>query len=114
MTVHTIKSLDQFKETIAQNPLVFIDAFATWCGPCKAIAPQVVKWSEEAEFSGIYFAKFDVDDVPDLATELGVTAMPTFFFFKDGAKVNEFKGASPPSVQKLLTALASGGVSGSA
>jgi len=103
MTVHNIASLEQFRETIAANPVVIIDAFATWCGPCKAIAPQVAKWAQEPEFKDkTYFAKFDVDAVPDLAQELGIRAMPTFTFFKGGEKVDEFMGANPPALRKLL------------
>ncbi|KAL2129056.1 hypothetical protein VTI74DRAFT_8284 [Chaetomium olivicolor] len=103
MTVHNIATLEQFKETIAKNPLVILDAFATWCGPCKAIAPQVARWAEDPAFKDkTYFAKFDVDAVPDLAQELGIRAMPTFIFFKDGEKVDEFRGANPPALLNLL------------
>ncbi|KAL2164970.1 hypothetical protein VTH06DRAFT_266 [Thermothelomyces fergusii] len=102
MTVHVLKSVDQFKETIQQHPAVVIDASATWCGPCRVISPLFEGWSEDSEFGSIYFAKFDVDEVPDLAGELGIRAMPTFIFFKGGNKVNEFTGASPPAVQNLL------------
>lgn len=103
MVVHNIETVSQFKETIAKNEVVIIDAFATWCGPCKAIAPQIAKWSESPEFKDkIYFAKFDVDHLPDLAQDLGIRAMPTFVFFKDGDKVEEFLGANPPAILNLL------------
>ncbi|KAK4154544.1 thioredoxin-like protein [Chaetomidium leptoderma] len=103
MTIHNIASLEEFKETIAKNPVVILDAFATWCGPCKAIAPQVAKWAQDPEFKDkTYFAKFDVDAVPALAQELGIRAMPTFTIFKDGEKVDEFLGANPPVLLKLL------------
>ncbi|KAK3307245.1 thioredoxin-like protein [Chaetomium strumarium] len=103
MTVHNIATMEQFKETIAKNPVVLLDAFATWCGPCKAIAPQVARWAEEETFKDkIYFAKFDVDAVPDVAQELGIRAMPTFIVFKDGEKVDELLGANPPALFKLI------------
>ncbi|KAK3311830.1 thioredoxin-like protein [Apodospora peruviana] len=103
MTVHNIETVSQFKETIAKNKVVLLDAFAVWCGPCKAIAPQIAKWSESEEFKDkIYFAKFDVDHLPDLAQDLGVRAMPTFFVFKDGDKVDDFLGANPPALLNLL------------
>jgi thioredoxin 1 len=92
-----------FKTAIASHDIVILDAFATWCGPCKAIAPQVAKWSEQDEFKDkIYFAKFDVDDLPDLAQELGIRAMPTFVLFKNGDKADEFVGANPQALLKLL------------
>ncbi|AEO66316.1 76fcd3d8-eca6-44b2-b3cd-ba611e08e358 [Thermothielavioides terrestris] len=103
MTVHNIASLEQFRETIASNRVVLLDAFATWCGPCKAIAPQVARWAEDPAFKDkTYFAKFDVDEVPDLAQELGIRAMPTFLVFKDGQKVDDLLGANPPALLNLL------------
>jgi thioredoxin len=103
MTIHNIATLDEFKETIAKNPVVILDAFATWCGPCKAIAPQVARWAQDPEFKDkTYFAKFDVDAVPELAQELGIRAMPTFVFFQNGEKVNEFLGANPPALLNML------------
>ena len=103
MTVHNIETHNQFKEVIAREPLVLIDAFATWCGPCKAIAPLIAKWAESEEFKDkVYFAKFDVDALPDLAQELGIRAMPTFILFKDGDKVGEHLGGNPGPIQVLL------------
>ncbi|KAK3390666.1 thioredoxin-like protein [Podospora didyma] len=104
MGVHNIESLTDFKRTIAsEDKLIVVDAFATWCGPCKQIAPLVVKWSNSDEFKDkVSFVKFDVDDVPDLAQELGIRAMPTFIFFKNGDKLAEFAGANPGALQGLL------------
>ncbi|KAK4170001.1 thioredoxin-like protein [Cladorrhinum sp. PSN259] len=103
MTVHIFETKDQFKEAIAKHDVVILDAFATWCGPCKAIAPQIAKWSNDEEFQEkVYFAKFDVDHLPQLAEELGIRAMPTFIFFKNGEKVDEFLGANPPQILNLL------------
>jgi hypothetical protein len=60
-------------------------------------------WAQEEEYKGkTYFAKFDVDAVPELAQELGIRAMPTFVFFKNGEKVDEVVGASPPALLKVL------------
>ena len=104
MTVHNLSSGEQFKEAIAKHPVVLLDAFATWCGPCKAIAPQIATMSEDPRFKDlIYFAKFDVDGLPDLAKELDVHAMPTFYIFKDGKQVEQFVGANPSAILNLLT-----------
>ncbi|KAK4100774.1 hypothetical protein N658DRAFT_507454 [Parathielavia hyrcaniae] len=100
---NVVFTVDLFKQTIAKNPVVVLDAFATWCGPCKAIAPQVARWAQDDKYKGkTYFAKFDVDAVPDLAQELGIRAMPTFIFFKNGEKVEEFLGANPPALEAML------------
>jgi thioredoxin 1 len=61
------------------------------------------RWAQDPEYKDkTYFAKFDVDQVPELAQELGVRAMPTFVFFKDGEKVDEFVGANPPALLNML------------
>jgi thioredoxin 1 len=76
-----------------------LDCMATWCGPCKVIAPEIVKMSNANPTARFY--KLDVDEVPDVAQELGVRAMPTFVVFRDGEKVGEVVGAN----QKALLAL---------
>lgn len=73
---------------------------ATWCGPCKVIAPQIVKMSDA--FPSVRFYKLDVDEVPDVAQELGVRAMPTFIVFKNGEKVKEVVGANQKALQTLV------------
>ncbi|KAG0652683.1 Thioredoxin [Hyphodiscus hymeniophilus] len=96
MGVHNLASKDEFASAIKDNKVVVLDAFATWCGPCKVIAPQVVKFSDD--FPGAHFVKLDVDEVPDVAQELGIRAMPTFLIFKDGEKVQEIVGANPKAL----------------
>ena len=73
---------------------------ATWCGPCKVIAPQIVKMSDA--FPSVRFYKLDVDDVPDVAQELGVRAMPTFYIFNKGDKVNEVVGANQKALEAMV------------
>lgn len=58
--------------------------------------------SEKEENSGVYFAKIDVDQLPELSERLGVRAMPTFIAFKDGKKLDELVGASVPLLDKLI------------
>jgi len=102
MTVHDITSKDSFKKTLEENPVVFVDFFATWCAPCKAIAPLITKWSDEEEYSKVHFGKVDIDDLPDIAQEFGISAVPTFVMFRDGEKVADFKGAMPQGLLKMI------------
>jgi thioredoxin len=95
-----IKSLSQFNKLKA-NPLLIVDFYATWCGPCKVISPVFDKLAKPHESStSITFAQVDVDKAKDVAQTCGITAMPTFQFFKQGKKVDEVKGAD---VQQLTT-----------
>lgn len=79
---------------------MIIDCFAVWCGPCKVIAPKVVELSKE--HTNARFYKLDIDEVPDVAQELGIRAMPTFVFFKNGQKVAEVVGANPSALKAAV------------
>lgn len=70
-----------FKALTSNGPVV-VDFFATWCGPCKAVAPVVGKLSET--YTNVRFIQVDVDKVRSVAQELEVRAMPTFVLYKDG------------------------------
>lgn len=64
------------------------------------IAPKIVEMSDK--YPNVRFYKLDVDEVPDVAKELGVSAMPTFIVFKDGEKVGEVVGANPRAVEAAI------------
>lgn len=71
------------------------------CGPCKYIAPIFEKLSESNP--DIEFIKVDVDKSEDVAASCGISAMPTFQFYKDGAKVDEIRGADVPRLEQLIS-----------
>ncbi|KAM4062677.1 thioredoxin domain-containing protein [Hirsutella rhossiliensis] len=101
--VTKITSKAQFDELIKQNPRVAVQAHAEWCGPCKAISPVFDKLSTSA--TGVTFARFDTDDVPDLSQEFGIRSIPAFFFFKDGNKESNIAGANPKALQEAVSSL---------
>ncbi|PTB39206.1 uncharacterized protein TrAFT101_008003 [Trichoderma asperellum] len=104
--IHYVKTAEEYKQVIKAQDKVIVDCYATWCGPCKAIAPILEKASEEAEFKDkVHFVKFDVDELPELSQELGIRAMPTFLFYKNGQKVDEMVGANPPMLLQNLKKL---------
>jgi thioredoxin 1 len=76
---------------IPQQGAVVIDFFATWCGPCKKIAPTFEKLSEA--FPTVQFFKVDVDESAELVNMFDISAMPTFVFLKDGKVVKKVEGA---------------------
>ncbi|KAF2272983.1 thioredoxin-domain-containing protein [Westerdykella ornata] len=99
--VHNLTSKSDWDKALEpKDTLIVLDCFATWCGPCKVIAPQVVKFSKA--YPNAHFYKLDVDEVPDVAQELGIRAMPTFLLFKNGEKVGEVVGANPKALEAAI------------
>ncbi|BDD62748.1 thioredoxin trx1 [Monascus purpureus] len=103
--VVALTSKAEFQEKVIDSKeLVVIDCFATWCGPCKAIAPKVAQLSET--YPQAKFYQFDVDTLPDLAAELGIRAMPSFLFYKDGKRLeDDVIGANPSQLEASIKAL---------
>ena len=76
-----------------------VDLWATWCGPCRQIAPIVSELAEE--FDGkLVVGKCDVEENDDIAMEFGVRNIPTILFFKSGQLVDKFVGAANKSTLK--------------
>lgn len=71
--------------------LVVIDFFATWCGPCRMIAPKLEELARE--FPHVMFLKVDVDENRDIASDYQVASMPTFAFVKNRRTLTNFSGA---------------------
>ena len=75
------------------NPLV-VDFWATWCGPCRMVAPIIAKLAEKYD-GRITVGKCDVEDNEELAAEFGIRNIPTILFFKNGQVVDKIIGAQP-------------------
>lgn len=98
------RSKAEFQEKVIDSKdLVVIDCFATWCGPCKAIAPKVGEFSQT--YTQAKFYQIDVDQLSEVAAELGIRAMPTFMLFKNGEKVQDIVGANPPALEAGIKSL---------
>lgn len=78
-----------FDEEI-KSGVVVVDFFATWCGPCKMLAPVIEE--VEREIKDVKFMKIDVDKNEDLARRFGVMSIPTIIVFKDGEIKNQNVG----------------------
>jgi len=82
------------KEVLQADKLVMVDFWATWCGPCKIIAPVVEELAKEYE-GRVNFVKVNTDENPDLASRYNIRGIPTLMFFKDGQIVDQLIGAVP-------------------
>lgn len=76
-----------------ENGVSVIDFFATWCGPCKMLAPVFDEVSSEMD--NAKFAKVDIDQNLEIAREFNVTTVPTMIIFKDGKKIDSMVGFMP-------------------
>eukprot|EP01026_Neomeris_dumetosa_P029622 TRINITY_DN23988_c0_g1_i8.p3 TRINITY_DN23988_c0_g1~~TRINITY_DN23988_c0_g1_i8.p3 ORF type:complete len:121 (-),score=16.51 TRINITY_DN23988_c0_g1_i8:209-571(-) len=99
-----IKSMADWKAQLesAKNSsqVIIVDFTAKWCGPCNIIAPKFEEFSKQ--FTDVIFLKVDVDEVAEVASECGISAMPTFQVHSDGVKVDELVGASTERLQALI------------
>ncbi len=87
-------SKEGFAAAKAQKGVVLVDFWATWCGPCKMIAPVIEKLA--ADYDGrVTVGKVDVDQEPELAGEYGVMSIPNVIILKDGVQVDQKIGAMP-------------------
>lgn len=86
---------ENFNQVLAENPVVMVDFGATWCGPCKALAPVVEEIAAEYEGRAA-ICKADVEECPTIAAQFRIRNVPTVLFFKNG----EPKDKSVGLVQK--------------
>ena len=87
-------SEEGFNNALKQPGVMLVDFWATWCGPCRMIAPAIEQLAKEYD-GKVLVGKVDVDQEPGLAAEYGVMSIPNVVIFKDGDQVDRKVGAMP-------------------
>jgi len=112
-TFNAMKNIVELTETnfetevLQADALVVVDFFAPWCGPCKMIAPLIEQLA--AEYAGrLKFAKANVDETPELATQFQIEGVPTLMLFRNGKAVDQIVGFPGPRALKLWLERAAG------
>jgi thioredoxin len=85
-------SEQEFLKLTSQEGIILVDFYATWCGPCKAMAPSLSALSQE--YAGkLKVCKVDIEKAPGLAQQFSITGVPTLFILKNGSPVTKHVGA---------------------
>uniref|UniRef100_A0A1J3D2X2 Thioredoxin H9 n=1 Tax=Noccaea caerulescens TaxID=107243 RepID=A0A1J3D2X2_NOCCA len=105
--VHLITTKESWDEKLAEaardGKIVIANFSATWCGPCKIVAPFYIELSEK--HPSLMFLIVDVDELSDFSSSWDIKATPTFFFLKNGAQIGKLVGANKPELQKKITSI---------
>ena len=89
------------QEVLRSDVPVLVDFWATWCGPCRMLAPTIAKIAEE-QAGAVKVGKVDVDEQPGLAVKYGIASIPTLMVFKDGAVVRHSVGVQPKAMIEAM------------
>lgn len=95
--VHVVNDLNFDQEVLKADVPVLVDFTATWCGPCRQIAPLIDQLADEYD-GRVKITKLDIDESPATAQRYGIRGVPTLYLFKGGAVVGQQVGAAPKKV----------------
>jgi len=89
----------------SEGKLIVVDFSASWCMPCKMIAPMFDAMANSDEYKDVVFVKIDVDENPEISEKYQIMSMPTFLFIRDNEVVDRFSGASVEKLKETIDLL---------
>ncbi|XP_010252021.1 PREDICTED: thioredoxin H4-1 [Nelumbo nucifera] len=95
---------EKLAEANRNGKIVVANFSASWCGPCRMIAPLYCELSEK--YPSLMFLTVDVDELAEFSASWDIRATPTFFFLRDGQQVDKLVGANKPELQSKVTTIA--------
>ncbi|XP_010244548.1 PREDICTED: thioredoxin H9-like [Nelumbo nucifera] len=99
--INTKESWDEkLTEASKNGKIVVVNFSASWCGPCKSIAPFYCELSEK--YPSLMFLSVDVDELAEFSSTWDIRATPTFYFLRDGQQVDQIVGANKSDLQKKI------------
>ncbi|XVE84312.1 hypothetical protein DITRI_Ditri17bG0002900 [Diplodiscus trichospermus] len=105
--VHLVTSKEDWDQKLSEaksyGKIVIANFSATWCGPCRMLAPFYCDLSEK--YPSLMFLVIDVDELTEFSTSFDIKATPTFFFLKDGQQIDKLVGANKPELMKKINAI---------
>ncbi|CAM0957551.1 unnamed protein product [Alopecurus aequalis] len=108
--VHVITTKEDWDQKVEEankdGKIVVANFSASWCGPCRVIAPVYAEMSKT--YPQLTFLTIDVDDLVDFSSTWDIRATPTFFFLKNGQQIDKLVGANKPELEKKVQALGDG------
>ncbi|KAM7494692.1 hypothetical protein LguiB_029301 [Lonicera macranthoides] len=107
--VHLITTMSQWEEKLSEankdGKIVAVNFSASWCSPCRAIAPAYIELADKY-LSTFMCLTVDVDQLTEFSSQWDIKATPTFFFLKDGRQFDKLVGAKKEELQKKITSIA--------
>ncbi len=102
-----------FREAVKSAPVMVVDFWAPWCGPCRVVSPVLEELASEMAGKAT-FGKLNVDDNPMTSQQFGIQGIPTIMVFKDGEPVDGLVGAAPKQmIEARIKPYIGGGAKGS-
>ena len=93
---------ENFEKVVSGSPMVMVDFWAPWCGPCRAFAPTFEKASEK--HADVVFAKVNTDEEQAIAQAFNIRSIPTLMIFRDNVVIYAEAGALPPAgLEEVIT-----------